>query len=439
MAGFLTQFSRDLRDDYEIHKSDSFLMQYLRQERAGENGKKPGGAAARLEAAYAQASDAAGRRAYLLEALSVLEKSNKPLLQRAPESVQTPEPDQTPGPGQTPEPGQTPGPGQMPERVQTPGPGRQPAPIAKERLLNYAKSTGSPALAGAARWDKKACRALLAHLQAHEAPPPDAALIDTLHAELRESLLRREAEDYLYNLESGRKQSRDLLILEAYLDRHYNRYAGEDDGEAGDDKNAGSDGRRTGTALGAYYVKSGAGAHRPAWTGEELENAQRFFEALQDREYDYIWMPVEIDPRTGAGVYFIGMGRLLQVEIGQKGSGDHCRIARLYLQELDPQADEYGNTVLPMWMGSRGELEDLCDYPNVKEGLTWHRRLLEAGGAQSPLSEFQNGNGSPPPECPPEFLCYFTAPAAYAPSDLDAARQVGRSSFAREEMPLRRH
>lgn len=401
MARFLTQFYSDLRDDYEIHGSDSFLVQYLRQERRQESGKKPGGTAGRLEAAWARASDDAGRRAYLLEALSVLEKTGKPLLRREPE----------------------------------PDPDLPPAQTAKNRLLAYAKSTGCPALARAARWDKKACCALLAYLQEHDAPPPGAALIETLHAELQDSLLRREAEDYLYNAKNGRKQNRDMMILEAYLDRHYNRYATEDDES------------KTNSSLDVYYTRGSAGTQQHVWTEEAMEKSQRFFESLQKKKHRYVWIPVEIDPRTAAGVYFIGMGHLMSVGIDQRDNSDGCRIACLYFRGFDPRSDELDaddedgqkvNVILPMWTGSLEELRDLCDFPHVEEALTWHRRMLDAGDAQAPLNEFRDLNENPPPECPPEYLCYFETPGARQPLDLDAARQDGRRSFAQEKTPLQK-
>ena len=391
MAGFLTQFYNDLSDDYKIRRTDSFLVQYLKQERLREGEKSQTGTAARLDAAYAQATDDAGRLAYLQEALSLLGKSNKTLLRREPD----------------------------------PAPDAPPEQIARNRLLAYAKSTGCPALREAARWDKRACRALLAHLKEHKAPPPGDALIRALHAELQDGLLQREAEDYLYNVQNGRKQSRDLLILEAYLNEHYNQYADGDGGE-------------TNSSLDVYYARSSAGTRQRVWTDEALEKSQQFFEALQKKKHQYVWIPVEIDPRTGAGVYFIGMGHLISVEIGPKDSGDHCRIASLCFRDFDPQISEDDDITLPLWTGTREELEDLCDYPNVKEALTWHRRMLEAESEQSPLNEFRDLNEDPPPECPPEYLCYFNVPAAQQPLDLNAARQAGRSSFAQEKTPLQK-
>ena len=182
MAGFLKQFCRDLRADYTLNdRRDSFLFWYLKREREEGRRSQKDDSYSRLQNAFAAAGSEEGRRIYFLEALGLLEKSRKPLLS-----------DEE---------------------------GRKGC---KALLLAYALGTGDPGLSCAKRWNRKVCKGLLELLERDAGiPAPDIELLYTLHGELTDALLLQEAEDYLYNLESGRKNNRDMAILEAYLDTHY--------------------------------------------------------------------------------------------------------------------------------------------------------------------------------------------------------------------------
>lgn len=380
MPGFLKQFCKDLRTDYTLNGwRDSFLFQYLKQERRSAAGRNQNDSYHRLEEAFAQTGGEEGRRAYLLLALGLLEKSRKPLL---------------------------------------PAPAEGGPESGRALLLAYARKTGDPALSRIKRWDRKACRALLDVLSSDSRLlPPDAGLLCVLHRELTDSLLRREAEDYLYNLENGRKGSRDMAILEAYLDRYYGAAPGEGAREAG-------------SGLNVYYEKSASGAGTGAWDGEKLAQLQRFYEELQSEGYDEALVPICMDPLTGAGLYFMGCSFL---QGSGMDTGRACCIACLYLKDLDLTV-ENGRAVWSVWSGEEEELEALCGFPNVEEALKWFNYLVKGDGdpQMDLLSYFQYGNGYPPPGCPPGFLRYFLPP--FTPQeDLDSLASEGQQAWAREK------
>lgn len=381
MAGFLAQFYRDLRDDYLLNandRRDSFLFQYLKQEQ--QAGGRKTGSCGQLETAFAAAGDEAGRRAYLLLALELLEKSKKPLLATSEEA--------------------------------------QGAAAGRELLLAYARRTGCPGAAAASRWDRRICRALLEQLrQAEGLPAPEAGLVETLHRELVDSLLQREAEDYLYNLGHGRKGNRDMAILEAYLE---NRYGGASQGGVGPS-----------AGLEFYYRKGSRSGQLPS--GEEVAQLQQLYEALQQGGYSEALVPICIDGRTGAGLYFMGTEYLREARLAPRGPGDVCRIACLYLQDLELLM-EGSQATWSIWSGPREKLEEMCSYRDVEEALTWYGYLLE-GGPRAPddlLAYFQNGNNYPPPGCPPAFLRYFLPPRKARPVNRQALVEEGRPAFLAE-------
>ena len=84
----------------------------------------------------------------------------------------------------------------------------------------------------------------------------------------------------------------------------------------------------------------------------------------------------------------------------------------------------------------------LCGYPNVREALKWFGYLVDGETEKDPkmpqvdiLSYFQDGNGPPPPGCPPEFLCYFLPPGM---ADEGDPVEEGREAFRRDERMIGR-
>ena len=280
MAGFLKQFCRDLRADYTLNdRRDSFLFWYLKREREEGRRSQKDDSYSRLQNAFAAAGSEEGRRIYFLEALGLLEKSRKPLLS-----------DEE---------------------------GRKGC---KALLLAYALGTGDPGLSCAKRWNRKVCKGLLELLERDAGiPAPDIELLYTLHGELTDALLLQEAEDYLYNLESGRKNNRDMAILEAYLDTHY-------------DVPASGEASGPGAGLRFYYKKSASGGGGRVWDDERIAQLERFYQTLREGEYGEALIPICIDPRTGAGLFFLGKEYLWETGFDSRGI---CCIACLSVQALD--------------------------------------------------------------------------------------------------------
>ena len=400
MAGFLKQFYKDLRNDYILNdRRNSFLFRYLKQERsAGESGSQ-NDSYSRLAEAFAAADidSEEGRRAYFLYVLELLGKSRKPLLPGAREAENT---------------------------------GRRDC---KTKLLTYAQGAKVPGLTGTRRWDRKVCKRLLEHLEQNaDIEAPDKELLCTLHEELSDSLLLQEAEDYLYNLESGRKNSRDMAILEAYLDTHYTAPAS---GEASG----------PGAGLRLYNKKSASGGGGRVWDDERIAQLERFYQTLREGEYGEALIPICIDPRTGAGLFFLGKEYLWETGFDSRGI---CCIACLYVQDLDLIV-EGRRATWSMWSGGEEELEALCGYPNVREALVWFGYLVEGETRRTPelpqvdlLSYFQDGNGQPPPSCPPELLCYFLPPEDEMSSAEESEEgdpvEEGREAFRRDERMIGR-
>ena len=386
MAGFLKQFCRDLRADYTLNdRRDSFLFWYLKREREEGRRSQKDDSYSRLQNAFAAAGSEEGRRIYFLEALGLLEKSRKPLLS-----------DEE---------------------------GRKGC---KALLLAYALGTGDPGLSCAKRWNRKVCKGLLELLERDAGiPAPDIELLYTLHGELTDALLLQEAEDYLYNLESGRKNNRDMAILEAYLDTHY-------------DVPASGEASGPGAGLRFYYKKSSSGGGGRVWDDERIAQLERFYQTLREGEYGEALIPICIDPRTGAGLFFLGKEYLWETGFDSRGI---CCIACLYVQDLDLIV-EGRRATWSMWSGGEEELEALCGYPNVREALKWFGYLVDGETEKDPkmpqvdiLSYFQDGNGPPPPGCPPEFLCYFLPPGM---ADEGDPVEEGREAFRRDERMIGR-
>lgn len=388
MGLLLNQFRDDLRRDYLSNGwRDSFLFRYLKQEREEQKGQEKKDSYSQLERAFSNIHSEDGRRAYFLLALGLLEKSRKPLL---------------------------------------PGNGKKGQKDGKALLLDYARDTRAPEFLGTKRWDRKTCRLLLDLLERNSAYPiPDAGWLQLLHRELTDGLLRREAEDYLYNLENDRKNSRDMAILEAYLDRSSGGSHKDDDGIS--------------PGLSQFYAKSGSGRAKRVWNEEKIAQLQRFYENLCGERYKGALVPICIEPLTGAGLYFIGNDFFQGTRL--KNTKGACLIACLYTNDLCLSPGEYGTMAWSVWGGDEDELEELCGYPNVAEALKWFEDLVKGGGragkntsAVDFLEYFQDGNGAPPPTCPPELLRYFLpALRAVAPlADKKALAGEGQEAWLRE-------
>ncbi len=378
MAGFMDEFRRELRADYNRDRRNSILFQYLKKERDEGRRNQKNDLYSQLEECFAAADSEEGRRAYFHMVLENLEKSRKPLL-----------------------------------------PGARGRKDSKDLLLAYALETGDSDLTRAKRWDRKVCKKLLEFLNRDvHFPMPDMDFLRALHEELTDALLLQEAEDYLYNLENGRKNNRDIAILEEYLNAYYTKGSSNSD-----------------SALHTFYKKSTAGKGVPIWDDEEkIEELQRFYDALQEEKYSGVLIPIYIDSRTGAGLYFLGRDFLEEVG-ASKESEKICFIARLYMQQLYLMEEkreykwEKPRFDWSIWSGEEDELEENCGYPNVDQALRWFKNLIEmtGEGSESPQEYFHEINGDLPPEnCPEEYLCYF----GVLPKDNQKALgEYGRKEF----------
>lgn len=124
---------------------------------------------------------------------------------------------------------------------------------------------------------------------------------------------------------------------------------------------------------------------------EERRNAQR------------LWLPVRVDPETGASIYIIGKRRFPRRKaIREKTRGLNCCCLGFYANDL-VIADEEPAEIACLWSDGDEALEGMF-YPNIREALVWYGRVLRPRAKRSFLEE----NGPAPRGCPEMLKAYFS-------------------------------
>ncbi len=259
-------------------------------------------------------------------------------------------------------------------------------------LLDYGRARFGPEFFQGRRRDREKYQALLAALEGKDTVKPmKPAEVRTLHQELRAAILCRDAQTYLYD--AKRKRDRDMAMLEAYCDE-----------------------RKLVLAPGG-----GPGAGQGPLTPRELEQWETLFELLRREDRDEVFIPIRIDPRTGAGLYIVGRSYYPS----PKRLKHACYYAYFCLETLDQEK----TAITLEFRTYSDELDAMCRLPGLEEAQNWYFRVL-----LEEAREFYECNESAPEGCPEPLLKYFQDDSDDSVPDKDCSdlESGGRAVYEQE-------
>ena len=131
-------------------------------------------------------------------------------------------------------------------------------------------------------------------------------------------------------------------------------------------------------------------------------------------EYDWLFLPVCIDPITGAALCLLGRRYLSDVlsfgisDRGRGGKRDRCQWSCFYVTGLNISSSVRNSIPLEeisvSWSSDEESIEEML-YPNLREALDWFRNdILRDGKA---AAYYRDQNGPAPADCPERFRAYF--------------------------------
>lgn len=245
---------------------------------------------------------------------------------------------------------------------------------------------------------RQRCRALLEALDRN--PPQEDPLsrreMEALSRGVLEAILIQDARTFLYDGGSpaqggvgpGRKRDRTMDVLDAYC--RENRLT---------------------------LQRPSAGA----WelTEEEIARYEALFERLRAGKNEGVFLPVRIDPATGAGVFIVGRDYFRDVPSLYRSIRGACCYACLYWNDLTLE-DGYGLSL--SCLADREELGELCGFPHLREAMDWSAHILR----REAMEFYREKNGPPPEHCPDALRGCFAAGPAGQPITQEEIRRARR-------------
>lgn len=351
--GVREQFYGELRGEFENGWAGSFLCRYLAQERKAHPREDD---YARLERCYALLERGkTTQREYLLLALEVLLKNSRLALS-----------------------------------------------MDEDPLLDYGRALGGEDFFRGLRRDRDKYDALRGALEKGE---PKASMsaeeVQELHQALLGTILRRDAQTFLYDADH-RKKDRDMAMLDAYC-------ADKD----------------------LVLSPSGGGRGSARLTRRELEQWEALLKLLRREHRQGALIPIRIDPRSGAGLFIVGID--LYPEHLQKGR-DACYYACICLDDL---STELGDLTLE-FRSSAEDLERSLGFPSLDEAQKWYyNELLQ--NTDTVMGTYQQHNGPIPKGCPKELELYFEpGEDSVEPESQDDLPQEGKAALDRDTASRKR-
>lgn len=198
--------------------------------------------------------------------------------------------------------------------------------------------------------------------------------------------IRRDIQTFLYDAQHGRKADRSLMLFLTYCESR------------------------------GIFPLSGGGGDIP-----DLDEVDALYHDLRNGDNTEVFLPVYIDPATGAGLYIIGTKNLESLASDVKGA---CCYGILHINDME-LIWEGERWCWQFWSGGEDEATALLNYPSAAEGLKWLRRI----GVENALDWFQISNGACPSSCPAVLRRYFDPAKPQEPEDLVA---YGRKRFLEE-------
>ena len=260
-------------------------------------------------------------------------------------------------------------------------------------LLDYGCALG---LFQGKRWDRNKCTALQGALEKGE---PKASMpaedVSALHRSLLGAILHRDAQTFLYDADH-RKKDRDMAMLDAYC-------ADKD-----------------------LVLSPGGGSRGSArLTRRELEQWEALLKLLRRQGRRRALIPIRIDPRSGAGLFIVGIGHY--PDHLQKGRAA-CYYACVCLDEL---FTEFGGVTLSFHAFAE-DLERSLGFPSLDEAQKWYyNELLQ--NTDTVMGIYQQHNGPIPKGCPKELELYFEPDEdSVEPESQDDLLQEGMAACERD-------
>lgn len=198
--------------------------------------------------------------------------------------------------------------------------------------------------------------------------------------------IRRDIQTFLYDAQHGRKADRSLALFLGYCESQ------------------------------GIDPFSGGGGNAP-----DPDEVDALYHDLRNGDNNGVFLPVYIDPATGAGLYIIGTYYLGSLASDVKGA---CCYGILHINDME-LIREGERWCWQFWSGGEDEATALLNYPSAAEGLKWLRQI----GSENTLKWFQIGNDACPSSCPAALRRYFSPAEPQEPEDLVA---YGRQRFLEE-------
>lgn len=153
-------------------------------------------------------------------------------------------------------------------------------------------------------------------------------------------------------------------------------------------------------------------------SGEQKRRIEAFYRSLKKSpKNERIFIPIRIDPCTGAGLYITGKEYYEHIPSLYKSIKGSCCYALFCLEDIPPE-DGW------IFLQYSAENEGIYDFPNLDEALSWYTAKCRENG----FSYFREVNGPVPADCPEELRAYFQSGQA---QDIWA---VGELSVSKEEI-----
>ena len=157
---------------------------------------------------------------------------------------------------------------------------------------------------------------------------------------------------------------------------------------------------------------------------QEKQDIEKLFQILQRGNNPNVLLPVQLDSRSGMGLYIVGKAYFQNMGSIYREIKGSCCYAHFCLNDF-AVVPGYGVTL--SWTAKEREIAGQCNAPTLDEALKWFQTDVRSSKA---LFYFQKQNRLPPEHCPPALMHYFDKPKTSAAT----LASMGRETINMERM-----